>query len=129
MKKSIVNYWLDIIAFILFAFLTSTGILIEYSLPERSGRSEILGLTRHSWGDVHFYIAIGLFVTLALHIVLHWKWLLNLTLGRAGTASGWRFLLGIAALIVVILMAAAPVVSPVDVVDQPRGGHGFNRQP
>jgi hypothetical protein len=126
MKKVTLNYWLDVIAFLEFAFLTSTGVLIEYSLPERSGRSTVWGLTRHEWGDYHFYIAIALFATLALHIVLHWNWIVNLTRGHAKASSGWRLLLGVLALIVVILMASAPVASPVDSVDNPRG-HGFGR--
>lgn len=127
MKKVITNYWLDVIAFVEFAFLTSTGILMQYSLPERSGRSSIWGLTRHEWGDLHFYIAIALFSTLALHIVLHWNWIVNLTRGHATTSSGWRLLLGVFALLVVILLASAPVVSPVDVVTNP-GGHGFGHR-
>jgi len=126
MKKVVVNYWLDIVAFVEFAFLTSTGILIQYSLPERSGRSSIWGLSRHEWGDLHFYIAIALFSTLALHILLHWKWIMNFTRGHAGSGSGWRLLVGVMALIVVILMASAPVVSSVDTVDNPHG-YGVGR--
>jgi len=126
MKKVALNYWLDFIAFVEFAFLTSTGILIQYALPERSGRSSVWGLSRHEWGDIHFYIAIALFTTLAMHIVLHWNWIVNFTRGHADASSGWRLLLGIAALIVVILMASAPVLSPVDVIENSRG-HGFER--
>jgi heme A synthase len=75
---------------------------------------------------LHFYNAIALFATLALHIVLHWNRIINFTRGHAGTASGWRLLLGVAALIVVILLASAPIVTPVDAVGTPRG-HGFGR--
>jgi hypothetical protein len=123
MKKITLNYWLDVIAFVVFAFLTSTGILMQYSLPERSGRSTVWGLTRHEWGDLHFYIAIALFATLALHIVLHWKWIVNITQGHAGTASGWRLFVGVLALLAVILLAGAPTMSTVESVDT--GGHGF----
>lgn len=127
MKKAVQNYWLDVIAFIEFAFLTSTGILIQYSLPERSGRgSSVWGLTRHEWGDVHFYIAISLFLTLALHIVLHWKWIVNITQGHGSEASGRRLLIGVLALLVVVLLASAPVLAPVESVDI-GGGHGFGR--
>ena len=123
MKKVTLNYWLDVIAFGLFAFLTSTGILIEYSLPERSGRSTVWGLSRHEWGDFHLYIAVSLFAIMAVHVLLHWKWIVNITRGHQGTASGWRLLLGVSALAVVILLASAPVVSPVESVES-GGGHG-----
>lgn len=125
MKKIAINYWLDVIAFVEFAFLTSTGVLIQYSLPERSGRSSVWGLTRHEWGDLHFAIAIALFATLSLHLLLHWKWIVNFTRGHTGEASGRRLLLGVMGLIVVILLAAAPTLAPVDAAEGQ--GHGWGR--
>lgn len=119
------NYWLDVIAFVEFAFLTTSGILIQYSLPERSGHSmTVWGLSRHQWGDWHFYLALFLFATLALHIVLHWKWIINLTRGRPSDASGRRLLLGVFGLVVVIMLASAPLLSPVEGEPVQRGGHG-----
>lgn len=125
MKKVTINYWLDFIAFVEFAFLTTSGILVQYSLPERSGHSlTVWGLSRHEWGDWHFNLALALFATLSLHIFLHWKWLVNVTRGHNSDASGQRLLLGIFALIVVIFLASAPLLSPVEGEPMQRGGHG-----
>ena len=77
----------------------------------------VWGLTRHEWGDVHFYIAMALFATMSLHILLHWKWIINITGGHAAEASGKRLMLGLLALIVVVLLASAPVLLPVESVD------------
>lgn len=125
MKKVAINYWLDILAFIEFAFLTSTGILVQYSLPERSGHLTIWGLTRHEWGDIHFYIAIALFATMSLHIFLHWKWIVNLTRGHNANVDGRRLLLGVFSLIVVILLAAAPLTVTVEGEPTQQGGRGL----
>lgn len=125
MKKVSMNYWLDMIAFIEFSILTTSGILMQYSLPERSGHSmTVWGLSRHQWGDWHFYLALALFATLAIHILLHWKWIVKLTRGRPSDASGKRLLLGLFALLVVILLASAPLLSPVEGEPIQRGGHG-----
>jgi hypothetical protein len=125
MKKVSMNYWLDIIAFIEFAFLTTSGILMQYSLPERSGHSmTVWGLSRHQWGDWHYYLALALFTTLALHIVLHWKWIVKLTRGRPSESSGRRLLLGLFGFIVVVLLASAPLLTPVAGEPIERSGHG-----
>lgn len=36
--------------------------------------ASFLGLTRHQWGDVHFWIALSLIALLVVHLVLHWRW-------------------------------------------------------
>ena len=126
MKKVMMNYWLDAAAFIAFCFLTSSGILLEYILPERSGHGvTVLGVGRHAWGEIHFYIALILFAIMALHIVVHWKWIVNMTRGRVGEASGRRLLVGVFALLVVILLAAAPILVPVENNEVDRGQQGW----
>jgi len=126
MKKVMINYWLDLLALVAFALLTSTGVLMEYTLPERSGqRYTVLGLSRHEWGDLHFYIALSLFATLSLHILLHWKWIVNLTRGHASRTSRRRLLLGLLALLTLILLSAAPLLVPVETTASGAGyGHG-----
>jgi len=30
-------------------------------------------MTRHEWGDIHFYLAIGFVILMVVHIILHWS--------------------------------------------------------
>ena len=55
--------------------MISTGILIKYALPPRTGdRLAIWGMGRHDWGDIHFWLSLGLLALLLLHVALHWSW-------------------------------------------------------
>ena len=47
-KKSKLKTLVDVAAFINFIFVVSTGVLMRYVLPPRSGQSiEIFGMSRH----------------------------------------------------------------------------------
>jgi hypothetical protein len=62
---------------------------------------------------VHYWIAIVLMGVLAVHLILHWKWIVCALHGKPHTgASGGRFALGVAGLFLVILLAAAPLLTP-----------------
>lgn len=69
MNRSTIIKIIDVLAFVGFLFLASTGILLHHFLPPGSGRSaEIWGLNRHEWGDIHFWIATLFFVLLSAHL-------------------------------------------------------------
>ena len=73
-KRTSVNFIVDVIAFSCFVYLAATGVLIRYVLPPGSGHfSTIWGLDRHEWGSVHFWTAIVLLCTIAVHLILHWS--------------------------------------------------------
>ncbi len=127
MKRTTLNYWTDALAFIGFLCLTTSGILLRYQLPPGSGRMDAMsggrqsqektvsvlwGLTRHEWGDVHFYIALGLMVVLAFHLVLHWKWIVCVTRGKPVEGSGYCLGLGVIGLLAAVLLSAAPLFVP-----------------
>ena len=91
MKRSSVNFIIDLVGFINFLCLTFTGLIMKYILPPGTGgqgrlRHQGLGrnqikqfwyMGRHDWGNIHFYLAV-LFVTLmTVHIILHWAWIKN----------------------------------------------------
>lgn len=103
----------DIVAFVAFIFVVSTGILMRYVLPPRSGRTiEILGLSRHEWGDIHFYITSIFLTILSIHLFLHWRFIKNLFQGRVKEAGTSKLLLGLIGLLVVLAIAIAPFVAP-----------------
>ena len=89
MIRSAWNFIIDTVSFINLAGLAFTGTIMKYVLPPGSGGHGFRGgrapaevkvfwqMTRHEWGDIHFYLAV-LFVSLMIvHIVLHWSWIKN----------------------------------------------------
>lgn len=114
MKRSRLNFIIDLIAFAGFIVLSTTGVLMRYFLPPGSGSySTIWGLDRHEWGGVHFWIGVVFLLVLALHLVLHWRWILNMFKGRSGDASGYRFGLGLVGFFGVIALAFSPLLTDI----------------
>jgi hypothetical protein len=114
MRRTRLNFLIDFIGFVGFVFLTTTGVLMRYVLPPGSGHhSKIWGLDRHDWGAIHFWIAAAFFFILAFHLLLHWRWIVNVAKGRPRDASGYRLGLGIVGLATVIALSISPLVTPV----------------
>lgn len=115
MKRSRKNFIIDAMAFMFFLFLVSTGIILHYLLPHGSGGSRsIWGMSRHDWGDIHFYVSIGFLAILAIHLILHWNWIVNLIRGRKRMASGRRALLGLVGVFAIVAIAVSPLLSPIE---------------
>jgi len=129
MKRSNLNFLVDAASFVAFLFLLSTGLLLRYQLPPGSGGLEGRGTgsnaayrlvtllwdrTRHDWGEIHFWIAVALVTVLALHLFLHWKWIVCAIRGTQSHASGWRFGLGLVSLLALLILAVMPLVAPTE---------------
>ena len=124
MKRSAVILLVDVVSFISFVFLASTGVLLHYLLPPGSGKwSSVWGLNRHEWGDIHFTISVLFFCVLLLHLILHWRVLLNIVRGRSREGSLLRLALGVVGLLVVSLLVFSLMISPTNVENSSdRGG-------
>lgn len=124
MKKPSLNLIVGMAAFAGFVLLTTTGVLMRYVLPPGSGRfTKVFGLDRHGWGDIHYWIAVVFFAILALHLVLHWKWIVSVVKGRKVEGShGWRVGLAIVGLVALMAIATAPFVAPVEQTGAPGRG-------
>jgi hypothetical protein len=96
LSKAVINIVVNACSFLGFICLVSTGLLLKFVLPPGSGRVETLarggrekaidlclGLTRHQWGEIHFYISLGFLTLLATHLVLHWPWIRAVAWGTA----------------------------------------------
>lgn len=78
MNRTVANIIIDIIAALLFLGMIATGYLLRFPLPPGSNKSlSLWGYTRHQWGDIHFWISLGLLVVLVVHLVLHWNWIVT----------------------------------------------------
>jgi hypothetical protein len=90
-------------------------------LPPGSGRrTTVWGLDRHAWGEIHFWIAMGFLGVLAVHLVVHRRWIASVVRGRPREGSGLRVALGIVGLLAILAAAAAPFLAEVE--RAPAGG-------
>jgi hypothetical protein len=126
MKRTHLNALIDAAACLAFLALLSTGLILEYQLPPGSGGLRgfgfgrgashrtvhlLWGWTRHEWGQVHYWIALGMMAVLGFHVLLHWKWILCTIRGTHTNASGCRLALGMIGLIFAVLLSIAPFLS------------------
>lgn len=77
MRRDTLNFLVDALALVAFLGLLATGLILWTLLPpgSRGGHGlSLWGLTRHDFGDIHFWIAVALVVLLILHVALHWTW-------------------------------------------------------
>lgn len=75
MNRLAMNFLIDVLSFLAMGATIATGVMIKYILPARSGGLRVWGWNRHDWGDVHFYLAVGLIALLLAHVTLHWHWI------------------------------------------------------
>ena len=59
---------------------------MKYILPPGTGARHhgidehtrfLLGWGRHDWGDLHFILAVIFVILMVIHIILHWKWIVD----------------------------------------------------
>jgi hypothetical protein len=66
-----------------------TGFILWFGFPEGGGgigravggvrNLTLWGIPKYTWIDIHDWVAIALVVLVAIHIVLHWKWMLRVS--------------------------------------------------
>lgn len=114
MNRTKLNFIVDTIAFILFTFLFTTGMLIYFVLPPQSGHLKtVLAMTRHQWGEIHFYIAFTLVLVLVAHFALHWKWVVCVIKGHSKEKSNIRLFVGAIILVILLVISLAILLSPI----------------
>jgi hypothetical protein len=120
MSKSAANFLVDAVALAAIMLLGATGVLIRYVLPPGSGHfSQLWGMDRHQWGQIHFWIAVVLLSTVALHLFLHWHWVVGVVRGRPGRGATIRVSLAIVSLLVLAGLMVAPFFGQVQETGEP----------
>jgi uncharacterized protein with FMN-binding domain len=124
MKRADQNARVDGVAFVVALVVVSTGLVMRYALPPGSGRtvgmgggprsldrqvSVLWGMTRHGWGDLHYWASLVLVAVLAAHGALHFKWISSMLRGQHSDASGKRLTVGAVALLFLIVALSLPL--------------------
>jgi len=108
------NFMVDFSALVGFLVMISTGFVMYLVLPHGSGKSMVWGITRHQWGDIHFWVSLVFLGLIAVHTVLHWSWIKGMVRTRIVDKMGTKGKILITLIIVFLLvMTLAPLVSPV----------------
>ena len=90
-KRSLLNFIVDLVSFIDLLGLAFTGFIMKYILPPGTGGlgrqlhggrakqpiKDLWSMTRHEWGGIHFYLAVLFVILMVVHIILHWGWIKN----------------------------------------------------
>jgi len=88
-RKATRNYITAITLFILGLFQAVSGFIMWLALPRGGGQGGGWGgggntatfwsLSRHTWVDIHSWVAVALVVIIIIHLVWHWKWITYVT--------------------------------------------------
>jgi len=111
---------IDLFSFISLILIISTGAFLKFTLPPRSGGATVWDLTRHQWGEIHFYISIFFLLMMSIHLVFHFSFIKKAVLGKASREQNYRLIIGAVSLFVLILFSLAPLFSPVDTSNEQR---------
>ena len=111
MSRGPLNLLIDTLAAALLLTMAATGYVLRFPLRPGTNRTHVLwGLSRHEWGELHAWASLGLLVVLAIHLVLHWDWVVTMIRRRfasiqsGGARSGRRA--GLMTVAAIFLLAA-----------------------
>lgn len=129
MKQSSVLKVIDLLSFIVLTLMISTGVFLEYTLPERSRSATVWSLTRHEWGDIHLNISILFLVLMSCHLIVHIKYIKLAIGGKVQREQRYRIGLGVVGIAALIMLALAPNISPITPHQDTNKGqqHRFNK--
>ncbi|MCE5229210.1 DUF4405 domain-containing protein [bacterium] len=119
--KSVFNFLIECVSLLVLMGMIATGLAMKFTLPPGSGlRTVQWGLSRHEWGDVHFWLAVALVCLIALHLLMHWRWIWTMALGQNPRLRRARGIVFIILTLIILAMAALPWIVPVE--SAPGGG-------
>lgn len=106
MKKTDWQYLVDTLLFLCIVGIVFIGFLMGLILPKGPAAPEsakyFLGLHRHQWGNIHFYLSITFTVLVIIHLVFSWKWIKIKS--RQIFKRGWKSILVLTALSSILVL-------------------------
>ncbi|MGC9057297.1 MAG: DUF4405 domain-containing protein [Candidatus Saccharicenans sp.] len=79
MNRNRWRYLVDSLLFISLVGMVIIGILMVLVIPKgreaNEGAKYFLGLHRHEWGNIHFYLATAFVVLIVIHLAFNWSWI------------------------------------------------------
>ena len=80
MKYAKINAWIDLTAFVAALASIVTGYVLWIYFPLGSGRGSMnfLDISYQSWYDLHFYTSTLFVILIAIHLILHYRWVKNM---------------------------------------------------
>lgn len=107
MKKTDWQYLVDTLLFLCVVGIIFIGFLMGLVLPKGPQAPEsakyFLGLHRHQWGNIHFYLSIAFTALVIIHLILSWKWIKSKS--RQIFKKGWNSMLVLTALASILILA------------------------
>jgi hypothetical protein len=92
MKKASWQYLVAVLLFTCIAGVVIIGFLLAFVIPggpvTADSAKYFLGLHRHDWGDIHFYLGAAFVVLTVVHLFLGWKWIRGKTRSLFGARWG-----------------------------------------
>jgi hypothetical protein len=83
MKKWVINYILLVALLVLGLIQAISGFLLWLVIPgghRGFGFGQVMGdfiWSRYTWIEIHDWTAIALVIVVIIHIILHWKWIIE----------------------------------------------------
>lgn len=100
MSRTKLNYWLDAVIAVAFIASALSGVVFLFagSGGYQGGRNpgfltEILGIQRTVWSDLHTWVSLVMIAGVVIHLLLHWNWIVCMTkriVGGPERVSGAR---------------------------------------
>ncbi len=101
---------LNYLLYLLGCFIAGTGLALEYRLPAGQGRGHhlaMLGMDRHEWGELHFYVGLCLAILVGVHLFLHRGWIMKAVKSVRGLLGWVGFVFGLVLLALPLLLPVA----------------------
>jgi hypothetical protein len=69
---------IDLVSFLSGCTLLWTGAVLWWILPHGSRGSNVWGWTRHDLGEIHEWAGVVMLVSVVIHVIINWKWLIGM---------------------------------------------------
>jgi len=128
--KARINFFVDALM-----LLAGTGFLMKYTLLPGYARQAVygrnvdmffLGFDRHQWGTLHLWLAFVLIALLALHLVLHTAWIVNMARAMIAGRAAQAVIISAFVLLCLVFALFSFIVRP-QVTESFNEDHGMGR--